>query len=182
MRRPLLTYLSFAALLLALCAWAAAIFFLSDISSRLTARAQALSSSSIQNAQQVNLIELHAIAQDTASGRAALDQLVGTDVVGIANAIQTAGQTAGTKTIIGSATALSHQDKTSGVSSLEFVVQSTGTFAQVWRAAQLFGTLPLPASVEELDFEEMPGTGAAANGSWQLTARIMVLTSAQISS
>ena len=115
-------------------------------------------------------------------GRAALDQLVGTDVVGIANAIQTAGQSAGTKTIIGSATALSPQNKTSGVSSLEFVIQSTGTFAQVWRAAQLFGALPLPASVEELDFEEIPGAGAAASGSWQLTARIMVLTSAQVSS
>jgi hypothetical protein len=185
MRGTSLTYLSLAAFLVALCAWAGAWFFLSDISSRLAARADQLSSSTIQNAQQVNAIELHAIVQDTASDRASLDHLVGTDVVGIANAIQSAGDAAGTKTIIGSATAATHQDATSGVSSLEFVVQSSGTFAQVWRAAQLFESLPLPSGVEELDFEQIPGSASAASsssGSWQLTTRIMVLTSAQISS
>ncbi|HTR18479.1 MAG TPA: hypothetical protein VMH91_00665 [Candidatus Paceibacterota bacterium] len=180
--RTSLTYGSFAALALSLSMWGAAWFFFSDTSARLAARAEALSSSSIQNAQQVNAIELHAIVVDTASDRATLDGFVGTDVVGIANAIQSAGQAAGTKTTIGSATAATHQNPTSGVSQLEFVVQSTGTFAQVWRAAQLFGSLPLPSNVEELDFEQLPSSGPGQGSSWQLTARISVLTSAHVSS
>ena len=182
MRTSTLTYLSFIVFALALCAWAGTWIFYSNISSELSSRAQALSSSSAQNVQQENAAQLHALAEGTASNRAMLDQFVGTDVVGIANQIQAAGKSSGAETAVESATATTGQDPTSGTSELEFVIQSTGTFTQVWRAAQLFQALPLPSSVEELDFEQLPSATPGQSGSWQLTARLIVLTSAQISS
>jgi hypothetical protein len=155
-------------------------FLFSDVSARLGARTQADFSANEQSAQQGNAIELHALVTDTATERAALDTSVDTDVVGIANQIEAAGKAAGTQTTIGSASVVGPAGVQSGVNELEFVVQSTGSFQEVWRAAQLYQTLPLPSTVSELDLEEIPDGGKTVL--WQLTADIDVLTSAQISS
>jgi len=179
MRSSSLVLVSFIALLLAIAAWVGVWFLFSDVSARLDARAETLSSANVQSAQEGNAIELQALSTDTAVQRAALDTSVDTDVVGIANQIDAAGQAAGVQTTIGSASPVGSPDATSGVNELEFVVQANGSFSQVWRAAQLFQTLPLPSGVSELDFEEVPNS---QGGSWQLTAHIEVLTSAQISS
>ena len=153
----------------------------SDISGRLNARSQLLSSAAVKNAQQENAVEITALAADTASQRTALDGEVGADVVGIANLIQSASKSAGVTTVIGSASTNGAPDQAASTTDLVFVVQSTGTFAQVWRAAQLFETLPLPSSVEELDFTQSPAD-AGKTSVWQLTAHIEALTSSQVSS
>ena len=176
MRNTSLTALSFLALVLAIAAWVGVWFLFSDISARLGARADAISTATIQNAQEGNAVELHALVSNTASERATLDAAVDTDVVGIASQIDAAGSAAGVQTTIGSASLAA---SSGSVNELEFVVQSTGSFAQVWHAAQLFQTLPLPSSVTELDFEQIPG---GQTDVWQLTTHIEVVTSAQISS
>ena len=181
MRNGSLTSLSFVALVLALAACGGAWFLFSDVSTRLDQRERTLSSAAVQNVQQESAIEVTALTTDTAGQRAALDQEVGADVVGIANVIQDAGKSSGATTVIGSATAAGPPSAASGVSQLNFVVQSNGTFDQVWRAAQLFEDLPLASSVQELDFQEFPGTNGKG-GAWQLTAHIEVLTSSPISS
>lgn len=179
MRRPLVP-VAFVVFALSLAAWGGVWFLFSDISGRLAARADALSSAGQQASQQGSEIALHALVADTVEGRAQLDAAVDTDVVGIAGAINAAGKSAGARTTIGSASVVASASST-GVSELEFVVQATGTFAQVWRTAELFQTLPLPSSASELDFEQIPN--AAPSGAlWQLTAHIDVLTSAQVSS
>lgn len=175
MRRSL-TLMSFGMLVLAIVAWVGVGFLFADISERLAARADAFSSSDIQNLKQESAIAQHALVADSVSQRSALDTIVATDVVGIANDINAAGKSADTQTTIGSASAVD-SSQAAGVNEVEFVVQSTGTFQQVWRAAQLFQTLPLPSGVSEIDFEQVPDSGL-----WQLTAHIDVLTSAQISS
>ncbi|HEV3244837.1 MAG TPA: hypothetical protein VG102_00580 [Candidatus Paceibacterota bacterium] len=178
--------ISFAVLILALAAWAGVWFLFSDISTRLTAHAEALSQTDVQSTERASAIALHALVADTVPGRAQLDADVNTDVVQIANQINAAGKAAGVQTTIGSASVVSASQAgglpaQAGVNELEFVVQSTGSFKQVWRAAQLFETLPTPSSVSQLDFEQLPNSGKGAP-LWQLTTHIDVLTSAQISS
>lgn len=166
-------------LLLALAAWAGAWYLFSDVSARLSARAEANTTAAIQSEQTGSAIELHALVADTATQRGALDDEVDTDVVGIANQIDAAGKAAGATTAVGSASLVQALPASSGVNEVEFVVQSTGTFAEVWEAAQLFASLPLPSKLSEVDFQQVPGS---QGGSWQLTVHIDVLTSAQISS
>ena len=134
MRGSSFTSLSLAALVLAFAAWAGVWFLYSDVSGRLNERAQTTSSTAVQNAKHASAIEVTALASDTAAQRPALDQEVGADVVGIVNQIQSAGKAAGAATTIGSASSVGPPDPSSGTSQLNFVVQSTGTFAQVWRA------------------------------------------------
>lgn len=174
-----LTLVSFVALILAIAAWGGVWFLFSDISTRLTERAQAVSTNEIQSSKQENATEMHALVSQTTAQRVQLDSDVSTDVVGIASQIDAAGTSAGVQTTIGSASVLA-TSAAAGVSQLAFVVQADGSFAQVWRAAQLFQSLPLASQVTELDFEEIPGSNATPQ--WQLTAHIDVLTSAQVSS
>jgi hypothetical protein len=181
MRNISFTWISLLTLVLAIVAWVCVWFLYTDIAAGSTARARALSSDVLQNIKQQTAVEVTALTSDTSAQRSALDQNVSADVVGIANKIQSAGKAAGTQTIIGSASAASVPNPTSGASLLDFDVQSTGSFAQVWRAAQLFETLPLPSTVQELDFEESPSSEGQGN-TWQLTAHIEVLTTSQLGS
>jgi hypothetical protein len=178
--RHSLTFLSLLAFVLALAAWVLVWFLYTDVSNRLSDRTNALSSLSLQSAQQENAIGQHALVSDTAAQRSQLDAAVATDVVGIAGAITAAGNAAGTQTTIGSASVVASSEAAS-VNELEFVVQSTGSFQQIWRAAELFQSLPLPSTVSEIDLEQLPTSGKQTS-QWQLTAHIDVLTSAQISS
>src|ERR1700735_3202867 len=145
MRGSSLTSVSFIVLVLAIAAWVGVWFMFSDISGRLNSRAQLLSTAAVKSAQQQNAVETTALAADTAAQRSALDSEVAADVVGIANQIQSAGAAAGVTTVIGSASTNGAPDATASTTQLIFVVQSSGTFAQVWRAAQLYETLPLPS-------------------------------------
>ena len=179
MKHSALIPLSYLAFVLALAAWVGVWFFYSDLSSRIAARAEDNLTVNEQSAAQGNAVEVHALVSDTVTQRTALDTAVNTDVVGIANQINGVGKASGTQTTIGSASLAAALGSTAGVNEIQFVVQSTGTFAQVWRAAQLFATFPLPSKVERFDFEQLPGGNTT---SWQLTTTIDVLTSAQISS
>jgi hypothetical protein len=185
MRGKTLSYLSWGACALALVACGAAGFVAWDVSSRLSSRQTLESSAQVEAAQQTSAVRIHALAADTQTQRGELQGLVQTDVVGIASAIQAAGNLAGASTKIGAA---SSEDRSasapSDLNALDFVVEADGTFAQVFKAAQLFETLPLPSSVGELDFERVPeqSGGGPARGPWELTARIRVLTEAAISS
>lgn len=178
--RGSLTSLSFIAFAFALAAWVGVWFLFSDVSARLDARAEALSQMGVQSAGQANAVALHALVADTASSRGQLDAAVDTDIVGIAGQINAAGTAAGVKTTIGSASVVA-SSASAGVNELEFVVQGTGSFQQVWRAAELFQTLPLPSTMSDVDLEALPNSGKGP-AVWQITAHIDVLTSAQASS
>jgi len=173
----ILSFVTFAA---AIAAWAGVWFLFSDTSTRLMDRASTLSTLSSQSSQQANTIAVHALVSNSTTQRQQLDTDISTDVVGIADQINAASQAAGVHTTIGSASVVG-TSAAAGVNELEFIVQGTGSFQQVWRAAQLFQTLPLVSQVSELDFEEVPGTVKGAS-QWQLTAHIQVLTNAQVSS
>lgn len=105
--RNSLTVLSIAAFVIAIVAWLGVWFLFSDISSRLVARAQSISSVSSQSAKQASAIATHTFLGNSVSQRSTLDAAVGTDVVGIANQITAASKAAGVQSTIGSATVIS---------------------------------------------------------------------------
>jgi hypothetical protein len=178
MRGTKLTYLSWGALLIALCACALAGFMVWDISARLVDREANMLLADTQAAQNENAARISALAADTQQGRGELDALLQTDVVGMANTIDAAGHAAGATTQVVAASSGTLSAKTpANVNAVEFVVQANGTFGQVYHAAELFEALPIPSSVEELDFQHQQST----TGSWQLTARIRALTEATVS-
>lgn len=181
MRRRSLTLLSLIALALALAAWCFVGFLFFNASASLASNTQSLSSVDAQNVQNENAAQTAALASETAAQRSALQGVLAPDVIGIANQIQSAGKTAGTQTTISSASVASVSGLPAGVTALEFVVQSDGSFAQVLQAAQLLETLPLSSTIAEFDFEQAPGS-SPGSGQWQLTTGIEVLTTAQVSS
>lgn len=179
MRGKSLTYSSLVFFVIALAAWVLTGFLFFDVSARLASREQLFASESTDAAQAKSAIQIETIATDTAAQRASLQQFIGNDVVSIANDIDAAGTAAGAKTTIGSASTANVSGLPSGVTALNFVVQSTGSFSQVWRTAQLLQTLPLPSRVEEFDFTQIPSSDQKAN-SWELTTNIDVLTNVQV--
>lgn len=182
MRGRALVYLAFGVLAISFLAWGSVWLLTYDISGRIAAHTATLAAQETQGVRDSANLKMHSLARDTLAERIALSGLVNTDVVGIAAQIQAAGKSAGTATVIGAATPVAIGDNSAGVHAIEFIVQSNGTFAQVMKAARLFSTLPLPSSLQDLDLEQTPAEGAQKTGPWQLSARIRVYTSADISS
>ena len=180
MKRSSLVTLAYISLGLALILCGAAGYLMWDISMNLATRQAANANAVSQNAQAQNAVHIEALAADSASDRATLNTLLQNDVLHIISTIQAAGKSAGTDTSIPSVTPGGLPQLPSNVTALEFIVQSQGSFAQVFNAAKLFETLPLPSQVEQLDFERQQN--AIESKTWQLTAHIRVLTSAQIPS
>ncbi|HUO50437.1 MAG TPA: hypothetical protein VMU25_02645 [Candidatus Paceibacterota bacterium] len=182
MRGRVLVYVAFSVLAMSFLAWGSVFLLVYDIGGRIAVHASKMAAQEAASAQDATNLKMHSLVSDTLAQRTALSDLVSTDVVGIAAQIQNAGKAADTTTTIGAATPVPIQGNTAGIHAIEFLVQSNGTFPQIMKAAQLFETLPLPSSVQELDYEQIPPSGTQKVGSWQLSARIRVYTTADISS
>jgi len=68
---------------------------------------------------------------------------------------------------------------------VSFLVEAEGSFAALMRTAELFETLPLPSSVQNLELERALSLNESAGKTvalWRLTARISVFTSSEIPS
>ncbi len=179
MRGSSLVSISLGTFAAALVACGAALFLSFDIAARVGSHQIQVMAAQAENAAVQNKQNLHNLAPSTADNTANLNSLLNVDVLGIASDIEDAGKASGAATVIGAAS--SQSVKVSGATdlhTLEFIVTASGTFSQVMRAAQLFESLPLASTIEELDFShQSSGTPA-----WQLSARIKVLTTADISS
>lgn len=129
-------------------------------------------------------IRLRALALSSAQERAALDQVVPSDISTIVAAIDATGKNSKAAVQIGTAAPVElPASAPSGLHAVEFVVQASGSFSDVLQSAYLFSELPIPARVTEIDFEQLPSTGSSrAKAPWQLTLRLQVLTTAAISS
>ena len=75
--------LSIAVLIVAILAWVGVWFLFSDISTRLTERADTLSTNDVQSSKQASAVAMHALVSDTTDQRTQLDSAVSADVVGI---------------------------------------------------------------------------------------------------
>lgn len=176
-----LSFISWVALFLTLCALFAEGLFAWNIQNDEGNRAAALLSAEQSSAVQDSSVRMHAIAQDSAPERAALSGLLGSDVVVIVTQLEGVGKTAGVTLKLSGALPETPPAGLSGGSSIQavgFAIEADGTFAALMRAIQLFETFPVPSSVERLDMQHATTGG----GSWHLSLYIKVLMDASSSS
>jgi len=178
------------AITVAIAAWVGVFIYAGWISRQLdTHQSQATDMQSISE-REMEAIRLHALVRDTKNLRAQLDGLTRTDVIGVANIIESIGKIVGAKVKIGAATPEAIEQKgssnnTSGLRAVSFVVESEGTFASLMNTAALLETLPMISSIQGMEIERAPlssGPNSTKQVMWRLVAHIRVLTSADISS
>jgi len=174
-------YGSWTLLGLAACLWIAVIFFAWTIEGEKDTLASSQTSAKAREEQQSRTTQLQSLVRETKDARAQLDALAHVDVVSMVDAIDMVGKDAGVYIQIGQA--VPEAAKNSSVHAVNFGVSADGSFAALLRAVALLQTLPIPASFEQVQFsytggESTPGTSA----SWHMSARIRILSTADISS
>lgn len=132
----------------------------------------------------MNAARLHRAMQKTLVDRTRLrEEILPSDVVVIANAIDSLGKKADVTMKIGAATPADSPG--SGVNAIQFMVQADGTFDNIMRAAMLCENLPFPSTLKQVDIEELPASALQTTGQkalWRLTVRMLVYTTSDITS
>ncbi|MDO8481856.1 MAG: hypothetical protein Q7S75_02120 [bacterium] len=189
--RPI-TLIAFVAVAAALVAWGAlAVFAWNIMSEESKIRSHATYTEAVTARENVSM-GLNALARDTKSGRDQLDSLTRKEVLEIANIIEGVGKSTGVTVKIGGATSEPVTQK-SGKSitvnttmhAVNFIVDAEGTFSSVMHTALLFENLPAISSIQSLQLVRVQNSGDSAKAKtklWRLSARIQVITTANISS
>jgi hypothetical protein len=176
--------------LAAAVAWIGVFMYAAWITEKLDARSSQTANAQSISEREIADVRIHTLARDTLNQRTQLEGLAHFDVISVADTIEGIGKIAGVKLTIGSATSESTKPKkgaTGGAQlhAVSFVVEASGTFSALMYAAALLETLPVPSSVESLEFEHVPLSAvseSAASSGWRLIARIRVVTASDISS
>lgn len=190
MRTKNIGTLAWAAVAAALAAWAVVFIYAAWISTQQSVRSSQTADVQSVSDREIAAVRLHALARDTQEQRTQLDTLARTDVIGVANMIDSIGRIAGVTLQIGGATPESAGQKAgagtvSALHAVSFVVEADGSFSSLMHAAALLETLPSLSSIQSLEFEHAPlsaDSGSARSAPWHLTARIRTVTTADISS
>lgn len=120
---------------------------------------------------------LHSAVEESSDVRAQLEAAANTDVVSLAAAIEQAGRAAGAAVRVTDVGPAPDTDaaraKQTGVHTVSYSVEATGTFAQLASVVALLEILPAPSSVDQFTLARIPdGKG------WRLSVRLRVLTTA----
>jgi hypothetical protein len=176
-----LSLISWIAFAVAVCAWAGVGFFAWSIQGEESDRATALANAQQSSTAEFSSARMHAMAQDSAPERTALEGLLAGDVVTIVNMLEALGTTSGAKLKLSGAlpeTAPAGLPAGSSIQAVGFAIEADGKFAALMRVVQLLETLPVPSSVVRLDMQHTPGAGDA----WHLSVYITVLMNSTSSS
>lgn len=178
-----ITYIAWLALVLAVLAWLGVGLFASTILAEQGNRAADVQQLQDSSSQASQALDLHALVSDTASARTALTGLVTVDPASLAQAIDTAGTSAGIPIEISDASSGSAPAVSGGTATqaFAFTAASQGSFAAVMRAAQILETLPVPSSIQEIQIIRSPDA-AGTTGLWQMSAQVQALTASTVSS
>ena len=189
MRMRNIGVLAWIAVAAALVLWTAVVMYDSWISAQLEARSSQTTDVQTTSERDIAAVRLHALARDTENQRAQLDSLTHADVISVADTIEGIGKISGVQLKIGAATPEStaqkkSEGKTAALNVVGFVIEADGTFAAVMQAAALLESLPILSSIQNLEFERVMAfsDSKSAKSTWHLTARIRVVTAADISS
>ena len=137
-----------------------------------------------QMAQQENeSSRLRGLLRDTDGARTELDAMVKTDVLTEVDTIEKTGAKSGVIVRVESATqtSLSNPKSSKELHAFLILVTAHGKLPALLREAAILESLPFPATLDGVDFEQLPGaqTGADAN-TWQLSGRVRVITTSTI--
>lgn len=185
------TVTALVAVLAAFSAWAAVFMYAAWLSAQLDAQRSQYTDAQTVSEREAATARLHSLARDTQNLRMQLDIIARPDIVGIADTIDSLGKIAGVTVRIGEAIPEAAPGKRTASSTppvlhgVGFVVEANGNFQSLMHAAALLAALPSLSSLQSLDLEHVPSSAAGrsgASGTWHLTARIRMLTTADISS
>lgn len=182
MNELIIRYGAWGALLAAVFAWAGAGFFGWTIMQDERIRTESVQSAQEFSTRKDSAVRVHALAVDTASARARLDDLLNVGVVSAVDVLEGVAKVAKVDVKLSNtqSDSVGVQSGPSSVKAIGFVVSAQGNFASMMRLLALFETLPLPSSITRFDLERTSGTSGASP--WRLNAYIRVLTTADISS
>ncbi len=177
--------LAYLLLPLALLAWTGVVLFAWHIGARETEHADALTLAQQSSTQHDSSVRIHAFVQESAPARAKLDSILEIDIVSVANMIASAGKAAGVNVkLSGALPEQAPLPKPGGpqLQAVGFSVQADGKFAALMRAAELFETLPIPASLTRIDIQHTPDSGGKKTDSWHINLYLIVFTTSNVSS
>lgn len=128
-------------------------------------------------------VSLHTAASSNTARSQQLDALVAADVPTIINIIRSVGTVSGVEIKISAALPGSMPKNQKDVHAAAFVIDSTGSFAQLMRTLALFESLPFPSSIDTVDFSQVMNTTADGHGElpWRMNLKMQVLTTAPVS-
>jgi hypothetical protein len=164
--------LAWCTLALGLGAWGGTLYLADRIAFESEARTFAATNQEQASQKQMSAIRTRALAEETKDERAELERLLGSDVVALANTIESAGKSAGVAVRISDALPESAGNIMQAVG---FVIEAQAGFASLMRVVAVLESLPLPVSIEQLELEHTAGSGGNA-GSWRLSARLRILS------
>lgn len=178
MLRQTITQLAVLSVFLAVLAWGAVGYLVWDTMQNIAAKSDMSNVSKSSFAQRSLDAHIHALAISTATDRSQLNELFNADIVSIVNIIETAGSSVQAPTQITDASQAKSANA-SPVHTIVFTTQSIGSFSSLMRASELFETLPIPSSIEQVDLVR---SGEGKIPQWHMNTRIRVLTTSNISS
>lgn len=154
--------------------WVALWYISNDILDEASLRSTVASSAQTQSDRAAYTQRLSSLVSDTQGDRAALEALVGMNIVSIVTLIEQVGTQTGITVKVNSA-----QPQGSSValplSEIAFAVEADGSFAQVMRTVQALERLPVPSTIEQLEFMQNTGD-SGKKGTWHLSALVGVFT------
>lgn len=127
---------------------------------------------------------LHVVAGGNIERSQQLDALVATDVPTIIDAIRAVGTASGVAIKISAALPGNVPKNQKDIHAVAFVIESTGSFAELMRTLALFESLPLPSSIDTVDLSQVTDDSASASHSarsWHMNLKMQVLTMAAVS-
>lgn len=151
-------------LAVSLAAWGGVAFLVLFIDDKRTEYAE-LAATSVQDSErQESSARLRSFVQGTEVERAALESIVGVQIVDAAETIESTVQSAGVREIQISEASVQAANP-QGISSVSVGVNATGSFAAAMRAILLLESLPLPATVEQFEISK-------DQEEWRMVARL----------
>ena len=161
-------------------AWILVFFFIWHIEEKKQLLRSSQASVARLESERTSSLQLVSMARDTKDVRSRLDALVRVEVVSMVDTIDTVGKDAGVFIQIGQA--IPESAKNGPLRSVTFQMSAEGSFAALSRAIALFETLPIPSSVEQVRFTYTGGSDSGAKGRWHMSARLRIMTTADIPS
>ena len=178
------TYISWVTLMLAIIAWSFIGFFSWSLSVAQAARVSGDTVAGQDAARRETELRLRVLARETEVLRAELEEDTRATPLSIVESIESVGKESGVSLEIGqvlaSAPVPSASPSAPSVRTISVVVEATGSFTALMHTASLLSSIPLPSTINQLHFELPPTSASNPSSLWHLTARVSVLTTAEI--
>lgn len=178
------TYTAYGTLLGALVVWVSVAWFAYLIQTGQAQYATRVQAELNQSDQTSSDALIHILARSNTTRAESLDVLVGADVTTIINTIRSVGVASGVTVKINAALPGNMPKNQKDIHAVAFVIESTGSFAQLMHTLALFESLPLPSSVDTVDVSQVTdgSTGSGRGVSpWRMNLKLQVLTTVPVS-